>query len=68
MPECIVCGSKYIEFESCRCDPKKYDAAMATDDPLAVQEIDSSKTVSDKIRDGFMILNLLETDYDPSDD
>lgn len=60
--ECVVCGGSYFEGDSCRCDPRKYDDMMRSEPGVA--PIDSSKTVSDKINDGFLLLTLTENDED----
>lgn len=60
--KCVVCNGSYFEGDSCRCDPKQYDKTMASEPGLL--PIDSSKTISDKINDGFLLLTLTEDDED----
>ncbi len=57
---CVVCGGKFFEGDDCKCNPEKYDSAMAQEP--GILPIDSSKTVSDKMNDGFFLLNLTEND------
>ncbi len=57
---CVVCGNEFFEGDSCKCNPEKYDAAMRQEP--GVLPIDASKTESDKMNDGFFLLNLTEND------
>lgn len=59
---CIVCGGGYNEGDDCKCNPTKYDGMMSNDDPLDVREITAGKSFSDKLADGFMMLDLTETE------
>jgi hypothetical protein len=59
MDRCVVCNKRYKWETGCRCDPKKYDRAMMNDRD---RPIEVGKSYSDKLTDGFLMIELIESE------